>query len=63
VLVPTGAVEELALRIGEVLADERLRSELSAKGIARARQFSWERCARETIAAYERAAGAPAASS
>ncbi len=63
VLVRTGATDELAKRMEEVLADERLRSELSAKGLARAREFSWDRCARETIAAYERAAGAPAASS
>jgi len=29
------------------------RQELSAKSIARARQFSWERCVRETIEAYK----------
>jgi glycosyltransferase involved in cell wall biosynthesis len=62
VLVPTGSTGELARRMVEVLTDEGLRRRLSARGLARAREFSWERCARETIAAYERAAGAPSLS-
>lgn len=36
-----------------VLADETLRQELRAKGLARAAPFTWDRTARETLAAYE----------
>ena len=41
--------------IERLLGDAALRERLSAAGRARAAQFSWERCARETAAAYERA--------
>jgi glycosyltransferase involved in cell wall biosynthesis len=33
-----------------VIADPQLRAELSRKGLERAAQFTWERCARETLA-------------
>ena len=36
--------------------DTALRSRLSLKGLERARQFSWARCAEKTVAAYEAAA-------
>ncbi len=45
-----GAIERL-------LGDAALRERLRAAGLARAAQFSWERCARETAAVYERALG------
>ena len=35
-----------------VLTDERLRQELVAKGLERARQFSWEKAAKETLNIY-----------
>jgi len=35
------------------LMDEGLRKELSIKGLNRARKFSWEKCARETLEIYE----------
>ena len=35
-----------------VLDDATFASELRAAGLARARQFSWEKCARETVAVY-----------
>jgi glycosyltransferase involved in cell wall biosynthesis len=41
--------------IGELLEDETLRSRLAAAGRERARLFSWERAAAETVAVYERA--------
>jgi glycosyltransferase involved in cell wall biosynthesis len=41
--------------IEQLLGDAALRERLRAAGLARAGQFSWERCARETAAAYERA--------
>ena len=41
--------------IERLLGDAALRERLRAAGLERAVQFSWERCARETAAAYERA--------
>jgi glycosyltransferase involved in cell wall biosynthesis len=38
-----------------VLYDDRRREQLRERGLARARLFSWERCARETIAVYQQA--------
>jgi len=46
--------EELALTIERVLGDEDLRESLRISGIARAKTFSWERCARETLEVYKR---------
>ncbi len=41
--------EELAWAIKEVWQDEALRSEMAAKGLARAKNFSWQKCAEETL--------------
>jgi alpha-1,3-rhamnosyl/mannosyltransferase len=38
-----------------IVEDEPLRARLEAAGPARAREYSWERCARLTLAAYEQA--------
>jgi len=46
--------EDIAARMLEVATNEALRAKLREKGLARARQFSWERCARETAALIER---------
>ena len=40
--------------LSQLLADERLRAELGARGMAQATKFSWERAARETRSVYER---------
>ncbi|MFH2136616.1 MAG: glycosyltransferase family 1 protein [Patescibacteria group bacterium] len=40
--------ENIAEGIMRVLTDEHLRKDLKIRGLDRARQFSWERCARET---------------
>lgn len=42
----------------EVLNDKKLLTELRKKGLEQAKKFSWEKCARETIAVYEKVAGA-----
>jgi alpha-1,3-rhamnosyl/mannosyltransferase len=42
--------------LGRAVDDAPLREELCARGFARAKLFSWERCARETYAAYVKAA-------
>ncbi|MCC7355738.1 MAG: glycosyltransferase family 4 protein [Anaerolineae bacterium] len=47
-------VDALAAAICRVLADEGLRREMRAKGLIQAATFSWERTARETLAAYRR---------
>ena len=40
-----------------VSSDADLRADLSARGLARAAEFSWTRAAREMLAVYQRAAG------
>lgn len=46
-----------ALALHRVVTDDALRAKLAAAGPARASLFSWDRCARETIAAYRLAEG------
>jgi glycosyltransferase involved in cell wall biosynthesis len=43
------SVEEIAACIESALLDSQLNQRLRADGIKRARQFTWERCARETL--------------
>jgi glycosyltransferase involved in cell wall biosynthesis len=47
------SVEEMADTIVRALEDQDLREQLSRDGIARARQFRWERCGRETLTAIQ----------
>ncbi|MFZ2487543.1 MAG: glycosyltransferase family 1 protein [Anaerolineae bacterium] len=51
--------EELAVALHRLLDDQDLRATLRAKGLARARTFSWERAAAETLAVYRRAVAGP----
>lgn len=44
--------DDLATKMRMLLDDAALRSALTAKGYARVKDFSWERCARETLAVY-----------
>src|SRR5262249_25416527 len=46
-------VDALAAPIARIWRDERLRADPRARGLARARQFSWERTARLTLDVYE----------
>jgi glycosyltransferase involved in cell wall biosynthesis len=55
-LVPTEDADEWTRTIARVLTDAALRSDLRQKGSARATQFSWTRCAQETLEVYEEAA-------
>jgi len=50
-------VEALAAAVRRPLEDLSLAGALRASGLARAQQFTWERCARETIDVYERLLG------
>jgi len=54
-LVDPYSIEEIAEAMYRVLTEEKLRVSLVKKGLKRASQFSWERTARETLAAYKRA--------
>ena len=47
--------EALAVALHRILSDESLRDSLRTKGLARARTFSWERTAQETLAVYQAA--------
>ena len=46
--------ERLADTLERVLTDESLQSELRNNGLARVKEFSWERCARETLMVYDK---------
>jgi len=50
-------VEDIAARMLDVAGNAALRAQLREKGLARARQFTWDRCARETLAVIERLQG------
>ena len=43
------SVEDMAASMEMVLRDSELRRRLSEKGIDRAREFTWESCARQTL--------------
>lgn len=49
--------EELAEAMGRILEDSGLRSELRERGLRRAAEFSWRRCAEETLAVYRELSG------
>lgn len=46
------SVEDIASRLEEVLSDTALQQELSSAGLKRAAEFSWTKCARETLMAF-----------
>jgi glycosyltransferase involved in cell wall biosynthesis len=58
VLVDPDSVESIAAGINRVLDDSTLRSELAAAGRIRSRDFTWRRCAGETLAVLERVGAA-----
>ncbi len=53
-LVPPTDVDALAAALDRALADEALRADLIAKGLARARQFTWDKSARQLLDIYRR---------
>ena len=56
VLIAPEDTDGIAEAIAALMADEGRRAALSADGLERAREFTWERCARLTLSAYETAA-------
>jgi glycosyltransferase involved in cell wall biosynthesis len=53
ILVDPHSPEEIAEAAQKVLSDGAVRADLVEKGLRRAQQFSWEKCARETLALFE----------
>ena len=53
ILVDPYDVEAIAAAAQRVLSDAVLRTQLVARGLARVRQFSWERCAIETLTVFQ----------
>jgi glycosyltransferase involved in cell wall biosynthesis len=52
-LVDPTSVPDIAAAMTTLHSDHALREELRRRGLARARQFSWEEAARATVAVYE----------
>jgi alpha-1,3-rhamnosyl/mannosyltransferase len=52
-LVPPHDVDAIAAALRRIVLDADLRATLRARGFARAASFTWERAARDTLAAYE----------
>ncbi|HZO13086.1 MAG TPA: glycosyltransferase family 1 protein, partial [Polyangiaceae bacterium] len=48
-------IDALASALQRMVADGELRASLRRRGIARAHEFTWERCAEQTVRSYERA--------
>lgn len=53
ILVERNNDEELNAELGELLTNGQKRQELAMAGLQRSREFSWERCADETIDIYK----------
>jgi glycosyltransferase involved in cell wall biosynthesis len=51
-LVPAEDVDGIAAALARAVDDQALRERLSAAGPAQARQFTWERAARQVLALY-----------
>jgi glycosyltransferase involved in cell wall biosynthesis len=51
-----GEAEALSSGVKLLIDDEQLRAGYIERGYANLRRFSWDRCARETVAANRRAA-------
>ncbi len=55
-LIAPNDLEKLATALREITGSAALRNSLGEQGAARARDFSWDRCARETLEVYRSAA-------
>jgi glycosyltransferase involved in cell wall biosynthesis len=54
-LVNPNDADEIARAVHQVVNDASLQASLSARGLARLRDFNWDKCARETLAILEQA--------
>jgi len=55
IMVDPYNIRELEDAIRRVVKDSALRREMKEKGLARAKMFSWEKCAKETLQVYKKA--------
>lgn len=55
ILVDPENAEQIAEAMQRVLADNDLRAEMRRRGLNRAREFSWQKAAQETVKVYEQA--------
>lgn len=55
-LTPAGDLEKLANALREIIDSSEIRRSLGEQGLARAQDFSWDRCAQQTLEVYHRAA-------
>jgi glycosyltransferase involved in cell wall biosynthesis len=55
-LIPPDDVEKLGQALHDFVRSEEMRDSLGKQGLMRARDFSWDRCAKETLAIYHEAA-------
>jgi len=53
ILINPYDIDEISLAIGNLLSNEKLKTELSSKALLRAKEFSWETTARNTLKVYE----------
>jgi glycosyltransferase involved in cell wall biosynthesis len=63
VIVDPGNVEAIAAAVDDLLNNPSLAQTMIAKGRERARAFTWEQCARDTIAVFEQVGEQPAGKS
>ncbi|OGF21269.1 hypothetical protein A2257_03665 [Candidatus Falkowbacteria bacterium RIFOXYA2_FULL_38_12] len=52
VLVDPNNIEKISEGMRKILTNKKFRDDLSKKGALRAKDFSWEKCARETLEVY-----------
>jgi glycosyltransferase involved in cell wall biosynthesis len=57
ILLPPSNIEILSEVLNQLLTDEKLREELSFKGLKRSKKFNWETCAKKTIEVYKTLGG------
>ncbi len=53
-LVNPYSVEQIAEAMQRLIEDSQLRKELKKKGLKRAKEFTWEKCARKHLSAYKK---------
>lgn len=54
VVIDPDDTDQIAEEVADVLTSDQKRESMIAKGIEHAASFTWERCAEETVAVYER---------
>ena len=57
-MVDPYSIEDITQGITAIIKDDKLRQKKIQLGLRRVKKFSWESCARETLEALERVAGA-----